>query len=398
MSVTIDYSNGFFETDISLNEKVGTISSTGEIDASTGNVFNFTPTNVSTSFSFTNVPTNYSAVLRLNGDTVVVSSYDITNTIEAGTAYDTTRTDNSYGIYIDSNGNYLFRLTTEGIIERYDFGLELDYSSLSLSQTLATRLTVDGASTSSGWFDLYFKDDGSTVYITEYSTAKIYEFSLTTPWDLTTLNRTPVANSGNMFTYSSESFLFGIYFKPDGTKIYLTGSQQNAIYEVPLGNAWDITDYGLKETFYTVTNTPGYFPNNPYKAQVSTNGSTMILFDSNTESLYKYTMSTPWDITTASWTGEVHSFVPVNVRMTFLMEGGTILFYMNKPNSFYYISSAEIGLISGPIFGWPSNIKWSKGLQDLELAPLLNDTNILTLSTNDGGTNWYGQLVGESMS
>ena len=40
---------------------------------------------------------------------------------------------------------------------------------------------------------------------------------------------------------SVDSDLFGLDFKPDGTKMYLTGNQNDKIYEYNLSSAFDIS-------------------------------------------------------------------------------------------------------------------------------------------------------------
>ena len=85
--------------------------------------------------------------------------------------------------------------------------------------------------------DLHFKPDGTTMYLLGDATNTVYQYTLGTPWDITTS------------TYSSKSFSVaaqdgaptGIWFKPDGTIMYVLGATNDIIFQYTLGTAWDIT-------------------------------------------------------------------------------------------------------------------------------------------------------------
>jgi len=76
MSVTIDYTKGFFEPS-PVAEKVGTITGT-TLDLTSGNVFSYTPT-AETTFVFSNPPTTGTALgftLGLTG-LLISDGYDL---------------------------------------------------------------------------------------------------------------------------------------------------------------------------------------------------------------------------------------------------------------------------------------------------------------------------------
>jgi DNA-binding beta-propeller fold protein YncE len=68
------------------------------------------------------------------------------------------------------------------------------------------------------------------------------------PWNVSTAvyNGTPI----NFFSVASqESNPQGVFFKPDGTKMYVIGSTGDAVYEYDLSSAWDVSSATFLQSF-----------------------------------------------------------------------------------------------------------------------------------------------------
>ena len=88
MSVTIDYTKGFFEPS-PVAEKVGTITGT-TLDLTSGNVFSYTPT-ADTTFVFSNPPTTgtaYGFTLKITPSATVTLTWPASVDWAGGTAPD----------------------------------------------------------------------------------------------------------------------------------------------------------------------------------------------------------------------------------------------------------------------------------------------------------------------
>ena len=106
------------------------------------------------------------------------------------------------------------------------------------------------------------------------------------------------------------SRLRGIFIKPDGTRLYVTEdrdtSQQNVI-EYTLTTPFDVTTASNpKKTLLAVTE-GGLVSviDNPHAIEFKTDGTEMYIIrsDGSTRvSIEQFTLSTPWDTTTISWT------------------------------------------------------------------------------------------------
>lgn len=94
--------------------------------------------------------------------------------------------------------------------------------------------------------------------------------------------------------------VFGVFFKPDGLKAYICGTTalaEGRIYQYTLSTAWDIstaTDDGV----FKSTSTQSIIPNG-----VTFKSDGLKMFVSYINGLYQYTLSTAWDVSTASYDG-----------------------------------------------------------------------------------------------
>ena len=114
-----------------------------------------------------------------------------------------------------------------------------------------------------------------------------------TPWQTSSLNHEGTYN------VSGENQLRTITFKPDGTRFYVTGENNNIIKEYTLDNPWDVTDSS------TVTNTANSathesVEDNPRNLQFHPDGTVLYLAGNETNAIKKYTLKTAWDITSSS--------------------------------------------------------------------------------------------------
>ena len=103
---------------------------------------------------------------------------------------------------------------------------------------------------------MYFSDDGSKLFICgNDATKRVYRYDLGIAWSLAS-SVTYVSS----YTVSGISQLYNIYFKPDGTRMFLTNQTTGGATQVQqynLGTAWDITGATLVNTLNTSTSYGG---------------------------------------------------------------------------------------------------------------------------------------------
>jgi hypothetical protein len=182
---------------------------------------------------------------------------------------------------------------------------------------------------------LFFKSDGTRVYIVGNANNRIYQFDLSTPWDLTTTSSagsfnisiqstqprgiyiSPDGNSlylissfpnvaiyryiitswnittaylATFYAFNDDAGPRDLYFKPDGTKLYVVGDVNNKIYEKTLSDPWDLSSTG-SATSKSITGSPNALHIG------GAEGRRVIIFDKTTKSVYSYNLERPWDLT-----------------------------------------------------------------------------------------------------
>lgn len=97
---------------------------------------------------------------------------------------------------------------------------------------------------------------------------------------------------------SQESVPQGLFFKPDGTKMYVSEGNQQSVYQYSLSSAWNLStaSYDSKEADVSVT-----VDSEPEGVSFNSDGTKMYVADFWEEKLYQYSLSTPWDVSTASY-------------------------------------------------------------------------------------------------
>ncbi|GAI59670.1 unnamed protein product, partial [marine sediment metagenome] len=76
---------------------------------------------------------------------------------------------------------------------------------------------------------VFFKPDGTKMYITGEVTDTVYQYSLSTPWDVSTASYDKYKDVS-----SQDTSPMGVCFKPDGIKMYIMGNKNDTVYQYSL--------------------------------------------------------------------------------------------------------------------------------------------------------------------
>jgi sugar lactone lactonase YvrE len=142
---------------------------------------------------------------------------------------------------------------------------------------------------------LFFKSDGTKMYLVGVVSVGIvptvFQYSLSTAWDVSTAS------------YDSVSFVVaeaqprGLFFKPDGTKMYITGVTDDDVKEYNLSSAWDLSTTSYVQNFSISAQEI-----NPSGVSFLQDGTKMYICGQTGDDISEYALSTPWDISTSSYT------------------------------------------------------------------------------------------------
>lgn len=153
--------------------------------------------------------------------------------IEVGTNYFADSVEEIYGTLYD----VLFNDTGFTIYEIFDIGInQIDLSvagNVTSTRTFVQSVTVEDLGTS--LLDGYFKPDGTKFYGL-LRNGKIWEYTLSTAWDISTLQF-----NAELDVLVHGTMPLSIDFNTAGTKLFYGEQVSETLYEYDLSVAWDIT-------------------------------------------------------------------------------------------------------------------------------------------------------------
>lgn len=137
-------------------------------------------------------------------------------------------------LHISSGGTKLYAMSTSEIVHQYTLGTAWDLSTISYDSKTLNLTSYD----STGVFVLV-SGDGSKLYFIGDATDTVYQFSLGTSFDISTATYDSVTL--NLNTLFGEVSPDACAFNSDGTKFYIYGSEKDDIFEFFLTTAWDLS-------------------------------------------------------------------------------------------------------------------------------------------------------------
>lgn len=142
-------------------------------------------------------------------------------------------------------------------------------------------------------FDVAFNTDGTKMFICGGTNDRIYQYSLSTGFDLSTASYDSVSFS----IFSQDNTPYGLAFNDDGTKMYLVGGQNDTIFQYSLSTGFDLSTASYDSVSLDVSSQD----NTPYGITFNNDGTKMYLVGGQNDSAYQYSLSTGFDLSTASY-------------------------------------------------------------------------------------------------
>lgn len=198
-----------------------------------------------------------------------------------------------------------------------------DLSSASYDSVSMSTLTEDQPGS------ITFSSDGTKAYIGGTINHTVYQYTLSTPWDLST-----GVYSTKSADVSSEVFdPSGVAFKSDGTKMYVSSRGFATVYQYSLSTAWDVSSYSYDSVSKSVSSQDV----SPHDVFFNPDGSIMYIAGDANDTIFQYALGTNWDLSTASYSSisfaETHDTALFGM---FISPDGTKLFTAGQSNDTVY--------------------------------------------------------------
>lgn len=203
----------------------------------------------------------------------------------------------------------------------------------------STAWNIENASSASESYDvtseesnptgLAFKSDGTKMYVIGAGSAVVNQYALSTAWDVTT------ASFETSFSVSSQDAApLGFEFKTDGTKMFVVGTVNKRIYEYALSTAWDISSASFTTSVSHSSEESATARGLAFKS----GGTKMFLVGDSSDRIYQYSLSVAWDVSTATYSGT--SFDPTaqstDIRDIAFDTDGAIMFIQSSNKTYQY--------------------------------------------------------------
>jgi hypothetical protein len=142
---------------------------------------------------------------------------------------------------------------------------------------------------------MFFRADGLKMYMLGTVNDTVYQYTLTKPWSISTASYDSVSFS----VATEDTTPSGIFFKPNGLTMYIVGSQNDTVYQYTLSTAWDVSTATFTQSFSVSGQ-----ETQPADLFFTGDGTRMFVLGSSGDDVTVYNLTTPWDISTASTTGQ----------------------------------------------------------------------------------------------
>ena len=251
-----------------------------------------------------------------------------------------------------------------------------------LSAFLASHkpVNVSGVTPSLDVATYNFFDQGAltadtTVSFASFPTNAKWQYSYVAAFDpSTTFDLSSASYASKSFSVASQdSGPSGVAFNTDGTSMFISGTGNDTVYQYTLSTGFDVSTASYASKSFSVASQDSA----PVDLAFNTNGTSMFIVGFTNDTVYQYTLSTGFDVSTASYASKsfsVSSQDTVPTAIAFNTDGSSMLIVGDTNDTvFQYTLAPEYSLTLPTVVGTPS-------------ATATGDRVTYTFVTKDSGT------------
>ena len=263
---------------------VAVTGATPSLNVGSYNFFDSGALTANTTVSFASVPTNARWSYSFKPSVLPVA-WDITEAVYLQ-SYSESIGSSPSAIFFKPDGTKMYTLDYAGsVVSEHDLNVAWSVSTGSWQQSF------DVSSKETRPMGLFFKPDGTEMYVVGDNSDNLHQYSLSTAWDISAASFLQ-----SLSVVAQDTFPKDIFFKPDGLRLYIVGSDGNDVAQRDLSTAWDIS---TTNTSFTNFLTNGQ-ESDPEGVSFKADGTKMYIVGAG-DVVYEYNLSTAWDVTTASY-------------------------------------------------------------------------------------------------
>ena len=221
-----------------------------------------------------------------------------------------------------------------------------------------------------------FKSDGLRCYISDVGSDSIHQYNLSVAWDLSTSSLDASFSIGAQETQPRD-----IAFSDDGTTMFMLGSGIEAMFEYSLSTAWDVGSATYTGVSFSSWPTSA---EEPSAVLFNNDGAKCYVADYGVDEVWQYSLSTPYDMSSISYDSK---------KLTGLATYGTQVsgLYFNPTGDKIFISFSEaVGYTVGAVFQFSLSTAFDISTASYDsIAFILNEDSLAGLEFKSDGSKAY---------
>lgn len=210
-------------------------------------------------------------------------------------SYDTSEDINSQepviqGVFVGNEGTKMYIIGhTNDQISEYTLTTAYDVSTSSYVGSMSVSALTNYPQ------DICFDKTGAHMYFIDASNARVYQYDLSTPWSISTATQDGYLAVGGICPSPD-----GLFISTDGSKMIMISDSNDEFSTINLSTAYDITTGTQASKDLSISAKDDY----PGAVSCSNDGTKYWFIGRGGDKVYEYTLTTPWDCTTGSFTRE----------------------------------------------------------------------------------------------
>jgi len=337
---------------------------TPSLDLATYNFFDQGTLTADTTVSFASVPANakwqYSYVASAD------NLFDLSDAVYVKKSFNVTSKESTLrSVAFNNDGTTMFIVGTDSdTVFQYRLAIKFDVSTAIYS---SKSFSVSSQETEP--FDLAFNNDGTTMFIVGGASDTVFQYTLSIGFDVSTAS------------YASKSFSVAsqeiepscVVFNNDGTSMFIVGFVGDSVFQYTLSTGFDVSTASYSSKSFSVVSQESA----PRSVAFNNDGTTMFIVGTDDPKVFQYTLSTGFDVSTASYASKSFSVSSQEPRPNGIAfnNNGTSMFIVGTDidTVFQYALSTPYALTLPSVVGTPS-------------TPDAGDRVTYTFVTKDSGT------------
>ena len=194
-----------------------------------------------------------------------------------------------YGIVFNADGTKLYIIGV-GSDTVHQYGLSTAFD---ISTTSYDSVSFSVASQETSPFSLAFNTDGTKMYVLGDTNKTAFQYTLSTAFNVGTASYDSVSFSFATQDTGAQSLVFNT----DGTKMYVIGPSQDTVFQYTLSTAFNVGTASYDSVSFSVSSQEAI----PRAMAFNSDGTKMYIVGQGGQSAVQYSLSTAFDVSTASY-------------------------------------------------------------------------------------------------